>query len=54
VGRVKTEVGARTGALDPETGDIYLPTARFAPVAQPGGKRAPVPGSFHILVVKKV
>lgn len=54
VGRVKTEVGARTGALDPETGDIYLPTAQFAPVAQPGGKRAPLPGSFHILVVKKV
>ncbi|TCM20648.1 YVTN family beta-propeller protein [Novosphingobium sp. PhB165] len=52
VGRVKTEVGARTGALDPETGNIYLPTARFAAPTQAGGRPAAVPGSFHILVVR--
>ncbi len=52
VGSVQTEVGARTGALDPGTGAIYLPTAKFAPPAAPGGRPTPVPGSFHILVVK--
>jgi YVTN family beta-propeller protein len=52
VGVVKTEVGARTGAIDPRTGALYLPTATFdAPVAG-GGRPAMVPGSFHILVVK--
>lgn len=51
VGRVVTEAGARTGALDPATGAIYLPTAKFAP-AGAGGRPAPLPGSFHILVVR--
>lgn len=47
---LKTETGARTGALDPKTGKLYLPTATF--VLPPGGGR-PVaqPGTFHILVV---
>ena len=52
VGRVTTEVGARTGALDTVTGAIYLPTARFGPPAAGGGRPAIIPGSFHILVVK--
>lgn len=48
---IRTEVGARTGALDPKTGAIYLPTARFGPPVA-GAKRPPdLPGSFHILVV---
>lgn len=51
-GRVTTEPGARTGALDPATGTIYLPTARFA-LAPAGGRPSPIPGSFHILVVKR-
>lgn len=51
VGRVNTETGARTGALDPATGAIYLPTAKFGPPATAGGRRSFVPGSFHILVV---
>ncbi|WP_242098465.1 YncE family protein [Sphingomonas sp. CROZ-RG-20F-R02-07] len=50
-GRVTTEVGARTGALDPATGIVYLPTARFAPSQAAGARPAPLPGSFHILVV---
>jgi hypothetical protein len=52
VGTVKTEIGARTGALDPVTGTIYLPTAWFgAPTA--AAKRSPVvPGTFHIVVVR--
>lgn len=52
VATVKTEVGARTGALDPKTGALYLPTARFGPPAKPGARPAMVPGSFHVLVVR--
>ncbi|WP_189676169.1 YncE family protein [Sphingomonas glacialis] len=52
VGVVTTEVGARTGALDPKTGALYLPTAKFGAAAAGGGRPAMVPGSFHILVVK--
>jgi YVTN family beta-propeller protein len=49
--RVPTEIGARTGALDPATGDIYLPTARFGPPPAAGGRPAALPGTFHVLVV---
>jgi YVTN family beta-propeller protein len=52
VGRITTEIGARTGAVDPATGAIYLPTARFTPPATAGGRPVAIPGSFHILVVK--
>nr|WP_294814845.1 gluconolactonase [uncultured Sphingomonas sp.] len=51
-GRIRTEVGARTGALDPETGAIYLPTARFAPPAKPGARPVAIAGSAHLLVVR--
>lgn len=53
-GAVKTEQGARTGALDPRTGALYLPTARFGPPPQPGKRPAMIPGSFHILIVRPV
>jgi hypothetical protein len=53
VGAVKTEKGARTGALDPRDGTLYLPTARFAPPAAPGARPAPLPGTFHILAVTR-
>ncbi len=47
-----TQVGARTGAVDPATGRIYLPTARFGPAA--GAKRPPaLPGSFEVLVLDR-
>jgi len=49
--RVRTEVGARTIALDPVTGNLYLPAARFGPQPAGGGRRPMIPGSFHILVV---
>ena len=52
VASIKTEIGARTGALDPTTGTIYLPTAKFGPPAKPGGRPVAQPGSFHIVVVK--
>ena len=48
---IRTEAGARTGALDPSTGAIYLPTARLAPAAAGERPRA-APGTFHVLVVK--
>ena len=50
---IKTEIGARTGAIDPADGTLYLPTARFAPPATAGGRPVPVAGSFHVLVVKR-
>ena len=49
---VKTEVGARTGALDPSDGALYLPTAGFAAPASPGTRAAVIPGTFHIVVVR--
>jgi YVTN family beta-propeller protein len=51
--RVRTEVGARTVALDPSTGRLYLPTARFGPPPAGGGRPPALPGSFHVLVVSR-
>ena len=49
--RVPTEIGARTGAVDPATGLVYLPTARFGPPPAAGGRPPAIPGTFHVLVV---
>jgi len=49
--RVPTQTGARTGAVDPATGRVYLPTARFTPPPAPGQRPRAVPGSFELLVV---
>jgi DNA-binding beta-propeller fold protein YncE len=50
-GMYPTEKSARLGALDPTSGKVYLPAARFGPPA-PGARRGSMlPGSFHILVV---
>ena len=47
---VKTQVGARTSAVDPDTGKVYLPTSRF--VKQAGAiKPVAQPGTFEVLVV---
>jgi DNA-binding beta-propeller fold protein YncE len=48
---VPTQKGARTAALDAATGDIYLPTAQFAPPESDGARPKPVAGTFEILVV---
>ena len=48
---VTTQVGARTGAVDPASGAVYLPTAQFQPAATAGGRPTPVPGTFEVLVV---
>jgi len=52
---LKTERGARTMALDPETHRIYLPTAQFEPAPSPSPGSSPirpkiVPNTFKLLV----
>jgi DNA-binding beta-propeller fold protein YncE len=50
VGQVKTAVSARTIALDPLTGRVYLPSATLAPPV--GNDRPkPLPGTFRVVVV---
>jgi len=53
---VKTQAGARTMALDPATGRVYLVTAQFGPAPaatpeQPHPRPTPLPDSFTVLVV---
>jgi DNA-binding beta-propeller fold protein YncE len=45
---VKTQQGARLGAVDLKSGRIYLPTAKYA---MTDGRPTPTPGTFEILVV---
>lgn len=52
VATVRTEVGARTGALDPVDGSVYLPTAAFDPPATPGARPVAEPGTFHVVVIR--
>jgi YVTN family beta-propeller protein len=47
----QTQMGARTGALDPKTAKVYLPTAKFNPPPSPGQRPSMVPGSFEVLVM---
>lgn len=52
---LKTERGARTIALDPQTHRIYLPTAQFVPVPSPSPGASPsrptiVPNTLKVLV----
>jgi YVTN family beta-propeller protein len=52
---LKTERGARTMALDPETHRIYLPTAQFQPPPSPSPSSSPgrpsvVPNTLKLLV----
>jgi DNA-binding beta-propeller fold protein YncE len=53
VATAPTQAGAKTGALDPETGRVYLPTAKFAPPESEGARPKPLPGTFEILVVSE-
>lgn len=48
--RDKTQIGTRTGALDPETGVLYLPTAKFGPKNKLGWSEA-LPGTVQLLVM---
>lgn len=51
IGTVQTQVSARTGAVDPATGAVYLPVAKFG--AAPKVGRPPiVTGSVELLIVQ--
>lgn len=55
---LKTAPGARTMALDENTGRTYTVTAQFGPkpapsAGNPRGRPAPIPGSFEVLVIGK-
>ena len=49
---VPTQVGARTGTVDPSTGTVYLPAAKFGPPPAAGGRPALISGSVELLVVR--
>lgn len=51
IGTIPTQRSARTGAVDPLTGRLYLPAAELQPPAEAGGRPTPKPGSFAVLVV---
>jgi DNA-binding beta-propeller fold protein YncE len=52
IATVRTEVGARTGAVDPSTGAVYLIAAKFGPTPPGGGHPPVVPGTVELLVVR--
>ena len=47
-----TAPGSRTAVLDPDSGDLFVPAARFSPPANPHARPEPIPGSFELLVVR--
>jgi hypothetical protein len=51
LGVVSTHDGARSLALDPGTGNLYLPAADFGPATAPGEHRPIIPDSFRVIVV---
>jgi len=50
---VPTQIGARTGAVDPRTGKVYLPTAEYALPAAAGQRPTPKPNTFAVLVLDR-
>jgi len=53
VDTVPTQLGARTGAVDPKTGRLYLPTAEYVLPAPAGQRPSTKPGTFNILVLDR-
>ena len=49
-----TQVSARTMAVDPQTGRLFVAAADVHRPAQPGGRPTPVPGSFKVLILDPV
>ncbi|MBS0421742.1 MAG: hypothetical protein JSR66_28795 [Proteobacteria bacterium] len=49
--QVPTQIGTRTGAIDPKTGTLYLPTARFGLLNKLGWPEA-LPGTVQLLVMQ--
>lgn len=50
---VPTQKGARTLALDPVSGRVFLPAATYVLAATPGGRPTLTAGTFQLLVVGK-
>ena len=50
VQHVTTKEGSRTGTLDPGTGRVYMMSSDLGAPATPGGRPAPVAGTFQVLV----
>ncbi|HUZ13033.1 MAG TPA: hypothetical protein VMU93_09310 [Caulobacteraceae bacterium] len=53
IDRVPTQIGARTGAVDPKTGRVWLPTATYNLPVPPGQRPTTKPGTFRILVLDR-
>jgi len=51
VQKLPTQVGCRTGVVDPNTGRFYTMASRPGPAPAGGGRAAPMPGSFEVLVI---
>jgi YVTN family beta-propeller protein len=48
-----TQKGARLGAVDPKTGNVYLPSAQMGPPVPPSRWPSVVPGTFAFIVVAR-
>jgi len=48
---VKTGTGARTIAIDEQTGVLYVPTVSFGPAPAGGGRKPVLPDTFGVLAV---
>jgi len=51
VQHLPTQLGTRTGTLDPATGRIYSMAAKFGAPAQPGGRAQPLESTYEVLVI---
>ena len=48
---IPTQLGARTGTVDPKTGRVYLPTAEYNLPVPAGQRPTTKPGTFQVLVL---
>jgi DNA-binding beta-propeller fold protein YncE len=53
VDTIPTQLGARTGTVDPKTGRVYLPTAEYNLPTPPGQRPTTKPGTFVVLEVDR-
>lgn len=52
IATVPTEVGARTGTVDPSTGTVYVVGAKFGTAPAGGGRPPILPGTVELLVIR--
>jgi DNA-binding beta-propeller fold protein YncE len=50
---VPTQIGARTGAVDPKTGRVWLPAAQYNLPVPAGQRPTTKPGTFEVLVLDR-